>query len=74
MVINSARKNNGGCFAILEGGYNHAVIGQNAAALNRRSQPIIVQCKKRSILRIATFQVTLGTPCTFYLNFAHKLE
>ena len=33
MVINSARKNNGGCFAILEGGYNHDVIGQNAAAL-----------------------------------------
>jgi acetoin utilization deacetylase AcuC-like enzyme len=33
MVINSARKSNGGCFAILEGGYNHDVIGQNAAAL-----------------------------------------
>ena len=33
MVINSACKNNGGCFAILEGGYNHEVIGQNAAAL-----------------------------------------
>ena len=33
MVINTARKNNGGCFAILEGGYNHDVIGQNAAAL-----------------------------------------
>ncbi|BBO80469.1 hypothetical protein DSCO28_10350 [Desulfosarcina ovata subsp. sediminis] len=33
MVINSARKNSGGCFAILEGGYNHDVLGQNAAAL-----------------------------------------
>ena len=33
MVIKSARKNNGGCFAILEGGYNHDVIGLNAAAL-----------------------------------------
>ena len=33
MVINSARKNSGGSFAILEGGYNHDAIGQNAAAL-----------------------------------------
>ena len=33
MVIQSARKTGGGCFAILEGGYNHDVIGQNAAAL-----------------------------------------
>jgi acetoin utilization deacetylase AcuC-like enzyme len=33
MVINAARKNRGGCFGILEGGYNHDVIGQNAAAL-----------------------------------------
>jgi acetoin utilization deacetylase AcuC-like enzyme len=33
MVIDAARKNNGGCFAILEGGYNHDVIGRNAAAL-----------------------------------------
>jgi len=33
MVIDSALGNNGGCFAILEGGYNHDVIGQNAAAL-----------------------------------------
>ncbi len=33
MVIQSARKNGGGCFSILEGGYNHDVIGQNAAAL-----------------------------------------
>jgi acetoin utilization deacetylase AcuC-like enzyme len=33
MVVKSARENNGGCFAILEGGYNHDVIGQNAAAL-----------------------------------------
>ena len=33
MVIQSARETGGGCFAILEGGYNHDVIGQNAAAL-----------------------------------------
>jgi acetoin utilization deacetylase AcuC-like enzyme len=33
MVIQSIRKSGGGCFAILEGGYNHDVIGQNAAAL-----------------------------------------
>ncbi len=33
MVARSADRNEGGCFAILEGGYNHDVIGQNAAAL-----------------------------------------
>ncbi len=33
MVARSARKHGGDCFAILEGGYNHDVIGQNAAAL-----------------------------------------
>jgi acetoin utilization deacetylase AcuC-like enzyme len=33
MVAHSARNHGGGCFAILEGGYNHDVIGQNAAAL-----------------------------------------
>jgi acetoin utilization deacetylase AcuC-like enzyme len=33
MVAHSARKHGGGCFAILEGGYSHDVIGQNAAAL-----------------------------------------
>jgi acetoin utilization deacetylase AcuC-like enzyme len=33
MVAQSAGKSGGGCFAILEGGYNHDVIGQNAAAL-----------------------------------------
>lgn len=33
MVVRSARKHGGGCFAILEGGYNHDVIGINAAAL-----------------------------------------
>ncbi len=33
MVVQSARKHGGGSFAILEGGYNHAVLGQNAAAL-----------------------------------------
>ncbi len=29
----AARKCGGGCFAILEGGYNHLVLGQNVAAL-----------------------------------------
>lgn len=33
MVVQSARKSGGGCFAILEGGYNHDVIGLNASAL-----------------------------------------
>ena len=33
MVIQTVRETGGGCFAILEGGYNHDVIGQNAAAL-----------------------------------------
>jgi acetoin utilization deacetylase AcuC-like enzyme len=33
MVRSAARRNGGGCFAVLEGGYNHAVLGQNALAL-----------------------------------------
>lgn len=33
MVREAARKNGGGCFAILEGGYNHMVLGQNVRAL-----------------------------------------
>lgn len=33
MVRDAAQKSGGGCFAILEGGYNHDVIGLNAAAL-----------------------------------------
>jgi acetoin utilization deacetylase AcuC-like enzyme len=33
LVAHSSRTCGGGCFAILEGGYNHDVIGQNAAAL-----------------------------------------
>ncbi len=33
MVIRSAEQSGGGCFAILEGGYNHDVLGRNAAAL-----------------------------------------
>lgn len=28
----AARRNNGGCFGILEGGYNHAVLGENVLA------------------------------------------
>ena len=33
MVKEAARRNQGGCFAILEGGYNHQVLGQNVMAL-----------------------------------------
>lgn len=33
LVRKAAGKCGGGCFAILEGGYNHAVLGQNVAAL-----------------------------------------
>lgn len=32
MVAQRARANKGGCFGILEGGYNHRVLGQNVAA------------------------------------------
>ncbi len=35
MVRAAADKAGGGCFAILEGGYNHKVLGQNALALMR---------------------------------------
>jgi acetoin utilization deacetylase AcuC-like enzyme len=33
MVRQASQRSNGGCFAILEGGYNHSVLGQNALAL-----------------------------------------
>lgn len=33
MVREASEKSGGGCFAILEGGYNHRVLGQNAMAL-----------------------------------------
>jgi len=33
MVREAARKSGGGCFAILEGGYNHHVLGHNTMAL-----------------------------------------
>jgi acetoin utilization deacetylase AcuC-like enzyme len=33
MVRGAANRNGGGCFAILEGGYNHHVLGYNALAL-----------------------------------------
>ncbi|MDI9570187.1 MAG: histone deacetylase family protein [Pseudomonadota bacterium] len=33
MVREAAARNKGGCFAILEGGYNHRVLGQNVLAL-----------------------------------------
>lgn len=32
-VRSAARRNNGGCFAVLEGGYNHNVLGENVLAL-----------------------------------------
>jgi len=32
-MVKSRIKGTGGCFAILEGGYNHKVLGQNAYAL-----------------------------------------
>jgi acetoin utilization deacetylase AcuC-like enzyme len=32
-VKSAAKRNGGGCFAILEGGYNHTVLGQNVMAL-----------------------------------------
>jgi acetoin utilization deacetylase AcuC-like enzyme len=33
MVRESATRSGGGCFAILEGGYNHQVLGANVMAL-----------------------------------------
>jgi acetoin utilization deacetylase AcuC-like enzyme len=33
MVRSAARRNGGGCFALLEGGYNYDVLGKNALAL-----------------------------------------
>jgi acetoin utilization deacetylase AcuC-like enzyme len=33
MVHTAAQRNGGGCFAILEGGYNHDVLGHNVLAL-----------------------------------------
>ncbi|ABW68380.1 acetylpolyamine aminohydrolase [Desulfosudis oleivorans] len=33
MAAGAARRNSGGCFAVLEGGYNHDVLGQNVLAL-----------------------------------------
>jgi acetoin utilization deacetylase AcuC-like enzyme len=32
LVRETARRNQGGCFGILEGGYNHAVLGKNVLA------------------------------------------
>lgn len=32
LVREAARRNNGGCFGILEGGYNHGVLGKNVLA------------------------------------------
>jgi len=35
LVRSAARRNDGGCFGILEGGYNHQVLGNNVLALIR---------------------------------------
>ncbi len=35
LVRETARRNNGGCFGILEGGYNHSVLGRNVLAFIR---------------------------------------
>ncbi|MDD5713235.1 MAG: histone deacetylase family protein, partial [Smithellaceae bacterium] len=35
MAMNAARESNGGIFAILEGGYNHRVLGKNVKAFLR---------------------------------------
>jgi len=35
MVREASIRSNGGCFAILEGGYNHEVLGHNVFALIR---------------------------------------
>jgi acetoin utilization deacetylase AcuC-like enzyme len=32
LVLHAARRNKGGCFGILEGGYNHSVLGKNVLA------------------------------------------
>lgn len=32
MVYETAKRNNGGCYGILEGGYNHSVLGENVLA------------------------------------------
>ena len=39
MVRDTARACGGGCFAILEGGYNHSVLGKNVLALLRGLEP-----------------------------------
>jgi len=33
MVVEAAKRSGGGCFGILEGGYNHSVLGHNVMAL-----------------------------------------
>jgi acetoin utilization deacetylase AcuC-like enzyme len=33
LVRSAAQRSKGGCFALLEGGYNHSVLGQNVMAL-----------------------------------------
>ena len=39
MVRDTARACGGGCFAILEGGYNHSVLGKNVLALLKGLEP-----------------------------------
>jgi acetoin utilization deacetylase AcuC-like enzyme len=39
MVRDAAQASGGGCFAILEGGYNHSVLGRNVLALLKGLEP-----------------------------------
>lgn len=39
LVKEAAKRNGGGCFAILEGGYNHKVLGNNVLALIQGMKP-----------------------------------
>jgi acetoin utilization deacetylase AcuC-like enzyme len=32
LIRETAQRNHGGCFGILEGGYNHSVLGKNVLA------------------------------------------
>ncbi len=45
LVKETALRNNGGCFAILEGGYNHRVLGHNVMALLQGMEKGINGCK-----------------------------
>ena len=51
MVRAAADRSGGGCFAVLEGGYNHKVLGNNALALMRGlSEQSVVSKRKHSAI------------------------